>query len=400
MASINIILDIRRLKKDNTYPVKFRFWINNLTFDLSTGISSSKENFNSKNLTIKKDPNSSLILEELRSKYLNRLREFEAEHQNQPTSLKLIKSYFIQKPKESITIKEFWMSHIDKLRAVGKIGNARTYKITLSALSSAINLDTHFHNIKHSCIIDLEHKLLLRGMSANGISVYLRTFRAIFNKAIEQDITSQDNYPFKKFKIKKEKTTPRVMTITEMKSYFSLDLKPESTYYSSFKIGKLILMLRGINLRDLLVLNKTNIKSNRIIYKRSKTGKICSILITEEIQQLLSSFNSNDCTLLGFINKEQMEDLNNFSAMFHQKRKVINSHLKKIGMLIKSTEPVTTYVFRYTYANIAKQLGYSKDLIGEALSHTTGNAVTGIYLEQYDLALVDEMNMKVIDTVA
>ena len=133
MASINIILDIRRLKKDNTYPVKFRFWINNLTFDLSTGISSSKENFNSKNLTIKKDPNSSLILEELRSKYLNRLREFEAEHQNQPTSLKLIKSYFIQKPKESITIKEFWMSHIDKLRAVGKIGNARTYKITLSA---------------------------------------------------------------------------------------------------------------------------------------------------------------------------------------------------------------------------------------------------------------------------
>jgi len=34
-------------------------------------------------------------------------------------------------------------------------------------------------------------------------------------------------------------------------------------------------------------------------------------------------------------------------------------------------------MFRYTYANIAKQLGYSKDLIAEALGHEYGNKVTG-----------------------
>ena len=72
--------------------------------------------------------------------------------------------------------------------------------------------------------------------------------------------------------------------------------------------------------------------------------------------------------------------------------KVINHHLKNLSRLIESKEPITTYVFRYSYANVAKQLGYSKDMIAEALGHEYGNSVTGIYLEQFDLRVVDNMN--------
>jgi integrase len=57
-------------------------------------------------------------------------------------------------------------------------------------------------------------------------------------------------------------------------------------------------------------------------------------------------------------------------------------------------------VFRYSFANISKQVGYSKDLIAEALGHEYGNSVTGIYLEQFDNDLIDEMNQKVIDEVS
>ncbi len=72
---------------------------------------------------------------------------------------------------------------------------------------------------------------------------------------------------------------------------------------------------------------------------------------------------------------------------------------KKIGILINSKEALSTYVFRYSYANISRQLGYSKDLIAEALGHSYGNSVTGIYLEQFDNAVIDEMNRKVVDAV-
>ena len=65
-----------------------------------------------------------------------------------------------------------------------------------------------------------------------------------------------------------------------------------------------------------------------------------------------------------------------------------------------SEEKLTTYVFRYSYANVAKQLGYSKDLIAEALGHEYGNSVTGIYLEQFDLKVVDNMNQALIEAVS
>ena len=54
-------------------------------------------------------------------------------------------------------------------------------------------------------------------------------------------------------------------------------------------------------------------------------------------------------------------------------------------------------MFRYTYANIAKQLGFSKDLIAEVLGHEYGKKITGIYLEQFDQSIVDAMNQQIVE---
>ena len=84
---------------------------------------------------------------------------------------------------------------------------------------------------------------------------------------------------------------------------------------------------------------------------------------------------------------------------FRQQIKNINNTLKRIGKEAGFDEALSTYVFRYSYANIAKQLGFSKDLIAEALGHEYGNRVTGIYLEQFDLSYIDEMNSVIITHV-
>ena len=157
-------------------------------------------------------------------------------------------------------------------------------------------------------------------------------------------------------------------------------------------------MLRGINVKDLLLLSSDNIKNDRIIYKRAKTGKIYSIKLTDEVKEVLKQFEPNS-TLLGLINDNDLKNKERLIKVIMQRRKVINTHLKKISKLIGTNEAITTYVFRYSYANIAKQLGYSKDLIAEALGHENGNSVTGIYLEQFDLSLVDEMNQHIISEV-
>ena len=76
-----------------------------------------------------------------------------------------------------------------------------------------------------------------------------------------------------------------------------------------------------------------------------------------------------------------------------------NSYLKKIATDLKIPKDISTYYARYSWANIARSLGYSKDLIAEALGHEYGNRVTGIYLDNFDKGIIDEANKKVIEAV-
>jgi integrase len=94
-------------------------------------------------------------------------------------------------------------------------------------------------------------------------------------------------------------------------------------------------------------------------------------------------------------NKPSLSDM----KLYADFRKKLNKKLKKISCILEIDTPITTYVFRYSYANIAKQLGFSKDLIAEALGHEYGNSVTGIYLEMFDNEIIDNMNLQIVQTV-
>jgi integrase len=362
-----------------------------------TGFSIQKNQFDKKTSTIIKDTLSNDQLEELRKHYFKRLKSYLVTNVGKE-DIKELKQFLINKLHDEVTITEFWNMHIDSLRIAGRDGGARVYENSLNGIKTAINLDLPFSKINYKVILLLEESLFKRGMTINGIGVYMRSFRAICNKAIDVDVIGNDWYPFRKYKIKKAKTTPKVLTIEELRTYFQLDLQPNNKLYPSWQIGKLIFMLRGINLKDLILLSSNNVNGNRIIYKRSKTGKIYSVRLTDEIQTILSSFVSGD-TLLGVFKSYDLKDGQQFVLDYIQRRKVINKHLNLIGKLINSSIEISTYVFRYSYANVAKQLGYSKDLIAEALGHEYGNSITGIYLEQFDMEIVDEMNDDIITTM-
>ena len=63
-------------------------------------------------------------------------------------------------------------------------------------------------------------------------------------------------------------------------------------------------MLRGINLKDLLLLNLQNLKGGRVVYQRAKTKKLYSIELLQEAKQLLDTFGKNTVTLLGILDTE------------------------------------------------------------------------------------------------
>jgi len=398
MATIKIVLDQRRAKNDETFPVVLRIRHLDRFFDIKTNYCVPLKLFDNKKQLIVGDMDANFKIEELKEKYAKRIRTYLTENDNYIFEINDLKKFILQKPAEQITIEGFWEEVITQLLDSNRTGTARSYKTTLSVLSKIIDFKGRFTQVSYKDLIIIETTLLKRGVSINGIAVYMRTFRAICNRAILYNVVSFEWYPFRKYKIKKEKTTPRTISLEEMKDYFALDIPCDDKLYIAWCTGKLIFMLRGINLTDLLLLKKSNIHNGRIIYNRAKTGKTYSIKLLPPVEDLIQQFSDNSDHLFGILRNNKKQNLLDL-YYFQEYIKKLNIKLKKIGGLLDIEEPITTYVFRYTYANIAKQLGFSKDLIAEALGHEYGNAVTGIYLEMFDNDIVDNMNQQIFQTV-
>lgn len=398
MVTVIIALQSRK-RKDSTQPIVIRVRHLNRYFDKATGYYLSKRSFDRLKSGSIEHEALNTELENLKSDIVNKVRKFLKENVNTVYTLKEIKSFLEEKRSPNVLLDDFWQETIDQLLKTNRAGTARTYINTLSVLSKIIDLNTPLERVGIKDIHLIEKTLRMRGNNYNSIGVYMRTFRAVCNRAINFGIVPLEWYPFRNYKIKREKTVPRVLSLEEMQRYFNADIPPSSTLFKVWNIGKLLFMLRGINLKDLLFLTKDNLKSGRIIYKRSKTKKMYSIGLNEEIIELLKYFKNERLTLLGIILDDYLE--NEAKSIHHRAQitKRINNKLKKIGEELEFSEKLTTYVFRYSYANIARKLGFSKDQIAEALGHEYGNSVTGIYLELFDQGTLDEMNKIMVKSV-
>jgi integrase/recombinase XerD len=400
MVTVKLSLDKRYKRSDDTYPLVFRLTYKGSLRYISTGISCKESHWNNRLQLISSAVTGSESLNEsLKAQHQEVLARM-VEYQKRYTSVNLqeMKDFVIDKAASFNTVDDFWQNEIASMRAAKKFGNASVYKESHIAFTKVVSLDISFKGIDYSWLKKVEVKFQQKSCKVNTISIYFRVLRSLYNKAIKCKIVDFSAYPFRDFRIKREQTPPRVFSLEQMRVYFNLNVSPASPRYKSWLIGKMIFMLRGINMKDICLLTKESVKSDRIIYKRSKTGKIYSMQMLPEVQQILAELQG-DFTLLNLLSDKELSNVERLPATIKQRTKIVNKHLDKLGKLMEVDEPLTTYVFRYSWANIAKQLGYSKDMIAEGLGHEYGNSVTGIYLQQYDLKHIDEMNKAVYNSV-
>src|SRR5262249_36813093 len=139
----------------------------------------------------------------------------------------------------------------------------------------------------------------------------------------------------------------------------------------------------------------------RIVFRRKKTGKVYSIGLHPRAIEILSYYTvegtSKDARLLPVL--KQASDPVKLKKDTWQAIKTCNEYLCRIAKQLEINKDITSYYARYTWANIARSSGYSKDVIGQALGHSYGNATTSIYLDDYDNETIDIANAKVITAV-
>lgn len=402
MIHLKKALDTRRAKKNGTYPIVFRISLNGLSRGLSTGQSCQLQDWDTQRHAVKpKTAQLEVIIQRLLDQeiiLLKKIRDYEAEYPN-TNSIQDAKDYLQNKRDKPFTVREFWDREIIRLNTAKNFGNARNYKSALDGIVLKSSLSISFVRIDYKWLIELETKLQEDGLKANSISTYMRKIRSIYNKAINYGLVDANNYPFRRYRIKNEATVPRIASITELQEFFSYSTSDHKKKVA-WNYARLIFILRGINFIDLALLTRDNIKHDRIIYKRSKTHRMYSIKLHPLAKAILYINMDDDReTLLPILTNEELKNNATRHDRIRQQRKTCNKWLRKIGVELKIKESLSTYVFRYGFANACKQLGYPKDMIGEALGHSTGSKITSSYLDDYDIEIIDAMCRAIIDKI-
>lgn len=398
-----VLLNKTRQKNDSTYPLIIRLTYNRKSINIPVGINLPEKDWDSHSQRIKSTSKFANNITRQNKKIQSKLAhihdvitKLEEESSILTIGLKEVKKIIMTRHTNgTVDVFSFIDNIITELKESKKQGNARVYnslKVKLKSLIPSSNLS--FDEIDYNFLKKLEVKHYSNGGNAGGLSVYLRTLRAVYNRAIKSGYAISSKYPFKEFKIKNG--TPKRLALTEkeftaLKSY---KLDSNSPLYKARMLFMASFYMRGMNWMDMSLLKKSNLSGDgeRINYIRSKTGKHFSIKINQWLKEILNFYNLNQKDKNDFL--FPILSLNDSPVRYHDiitnKRERLNKRLNQLAELCNISK-ITIYSARHTYATMGKRKGVPTAVIQESLGHKT-ESITQTYLDSFGNNIIDDFD--------
>ncbi|GAA4458798.1 site-specific integrase [Nibrella saemangeumensis] len=409
MASVRLILYTHKTLRNGEHPILLSFIKDRKRKTISTGLSCKAELWDdATNLPNRRHPNrkelSGLLTQKLTEAH-RQLIEFEGKENYQ------VKQITRKQPESEAKREVYVLTYLkevrDELVRGNRIGNANIYRDLRNQLISFTNdKNFPFESVDVAFCNRFETYLRAKQCRETSISVYFRTLRAAFNKAISEGLVKVDAYPFSRNRSETHKfSVSRFDTSTQKRAVSREDIRKIEEYAAGTKrvqLAKDVFLFSfyvgGINFVDLAQLRWRNILTDengnqRLLYIRQKTKGKFNIKLLPPAIAILSSYG-----------KESGQDDDYIFPILHRNRHVtpmqienrlcklnrqINNDLKEIGRKKKINLPLTTYVARHSFATTLKKSGTPIAVISQLMGHDS-EQTTRIYLDSFENEVLDD----------
>ena len=294
---------------------------------------------------------------------------------------------------DKTTVFEYIKIQIEKLKSTGKERTSETYKqMLLSFMKFRNGEDLFFDIIDETLICQYESHMRIFGLCRNTTSFYLRVFRSVYNRAVDDGLTEQTN-PFKRVYTGVDKTSKRAISLKEIKKIKDLDLSSTPTLDFARDMFLFSFYMRGMSFIDIAYLKKKNLSNGFVVYNRRKTGQQLVVKWEKQMEAIANKhLDSNNPFLFPIITKEDGTE----RKQYLNKMMLINRYLKKIAELAKIPIPLTMYVARHSWASIAQSKNVPMQAISLGMGHDN-EETTRIYLASIQTNVIDNANNKILN---
>ena len=224
-------------------------------------------------------------------------------------------------------------SVIIQLQQMGKQRTSETYQATLrSFMQFRENKDIFLDKIDSELMLMYEAYLRNRGLTRNSISFYMRILRAVYNRAVEKNLTANKN-PFKHVYTGIDKTVKRALPLKTIRQIKNLDLSLLPSLEFVRDMFLFSFYTRGMSFIDMAYLKKKDLSNGILSYRRRKTGQQLFIRWEKSMQVIVDKYeNPLSEYLLPIIKPMNGDERTQYQNVMY----LINRKLKEIGkMLVK-----------------------------------------------------------------
>lgn len=282
----------------------------------------------------------------------------------------------------------------DRMQLAGKISTSENYFNLSKRIVEYIGGDRiSIRDIDCDFVESFEAFLLSKGMKRNTSSFYLRTLRAVYNKAIDSGIISPTIInPFRHVYTGIDVTKKRAISIVDINNINRINLNAHPKLEFARDIFMFSFYTRGMNFIDIANLRKGDIQNGVITYKRIKTGKLLHVKVERNIKRIIEKYSSNNSDYVFPIitsRGNKYKEINNCLSR-------VNEALKEVGKYVNVESKLTMYVARHSWATIAQnEAGVPVSVISKSLGHSN-EQVTSIYLSSFGNKAIDEANKNIM----
>ena len=289
------------------------------------------------------------------------------------------------------------------LQMEGNFGTAHVYRSSLNAIIAYRGKgDFTFNEVTPEWIKGFEIHLRGRGCSWNTVSTYLRTFRAVYNRAVDCRGAVYVPHLFRSVYTGTRADRKRALDTEDIQKVFTK--LPQSSVVTSDmrrtqELFVLMFLLRGLPFVDLAYLRKSDLHDNVITYRRRKTGRPLSVTLTREAMVLLKRYMNRDSSspyLFSLL--ESREGTKEAYREYQLALRSFNQQLLLLGQLLGLGDRLSSYTARHTWATTAYYCEIHPGIISEAMGHSS-ITVTETYLKPFRNKKIDEANQLVTDFV-
>lgn len=289
----------------------------------------------------------------------------------------------------------FMSSVMERLKVMGRQRTFETYASTLKSFTAfRKNNDLALSEMDSDIMMLYEAYLRNRGLTKNSTSFYMRILRAVYNRAVEKELTIQRN-PFRHVYTGVDRSVKRALPIDDIKRIKKLELSGHRSMAFARDMFLFSFYTRGMSFVDMAFLRKEDLRNGVLTYRRRKTGQRLSVKWERCMEEITGRYDTGGSKYLLPIIKCSDRDSR---IQYQSAMCLVNRNLKSVGRMAGVPLSLTMYVARHSWATVAKSKNIPISVISEGMGHDS-ERTTQIYLASLDVSVIDRANSLILNSI-